>query len=163
MQVKLIFFCLLNALLSVSIAQTSFNRVSFYAIIIENDLKEVNDELLSLDKTQGKQAYKGALLMKKSGLLPEAKDKLSFFKEGRKELEQAISRDSTNVEYRFLRILIQENAPKIVNYNREIKKDASYLRKNYKNLPDIVQKALLNYSKTSKELKPEDFKNGAHG
>ena len=155
MQIKFIFTVLFIFLTGNFTGQNSSNRDVFYEAMMGKDLKAINGEL---NKLEGKEAFKGALLMKKAGLLTEPKDRLKTFKEGRAGLESAISKDSTNSEYRFLRILIQENAPKIVHYTSEIKKDALYLRTNYKSLPLTAKKALNDYSKTSKELKPEDFK-----
>jgi len=157
MPLKFIFTFLSIACFSFFSAQGSINRSVFYGVLMGNDLQEIDKELNTMNLT-GKEAFKGALLMKKSGLMPVVKEKLKLFKEGHKALELAIDKDSTNAEYRFLRLIIQENAPKIVNYNKEIKQDASYLRKNYDNLPANLQKVIVDYSKSSKALKPEDFK-----
>jgi hypothetical protein len=162
MLLKFTLSILLSMCLGVFSAQTTFNTSRFYAAITNNDLKDINSVLQDLTSFKNKEAYQGALLMKKSGLLSDVGEKLKLFKEGRKTLETAISKDTSNSEYRFLRLLIQENAPKIVNYNAEIKKDASYLRENYKNLSHPLQKEILNYSIHSKELKLEDFKNETH-
>lgn len=162
MLLKFTLSVLLSTSLSFFNAQTSFSPTRYYTAIMGNNLKDVNSVLHEFSGLKNKDAYQGALVMKKSGLLSDAGEKLKLFKEGRKKLETAISRDTMNCEYRFLRLLIQENAPKIVNYNTEIKKDASYLRKNYKTLSLSIQKEILNYSKHSKELKPEDFKVETH-
>jgi hypothetical protein len=162
MQVKSILISLLSLWLNYSQVQPTFNRSSFYGVLSGKSLKEIDNELNALDKSPGNSAFKGTLRMKKSGMTADPKDKLKFFKTGRQELESAIAGDSTNSEYRFLRILIQENVPKIVRYNGDIKKDASYLRKHYKTLPSAAKQALLDYSKKSKELKPEYFINAAN-
>jgi hypothetical protein len=144
-------------------AQTSLDKTKFYAVISSKNLTEINAELNIISQTPThSEPHEGALLMKKAGLLTEAKTKLKTFKTGHTKLESAIAKDSTNAELRFLRLIIQENAPKIVNYSSEIKKDASYLRENYKNLAPEVRKALLDYCQTSKVLKREDFKRGVH-
>ena len=161
MQLRAIFSLILFAWFGFLPAQAGFNREAFYKVMMGHSISEI-DKTLNNPDLKDKRAFKGALLMKKSGFLTQAKEKLGVFRLGIKELESSIVKDSSNAEYRFLRLMIQENAPGVVNYNREIKKDASYLRKNYKNLPPATQKALLDYSKTSKELKPEDFKNEVH-
>jgi hypothetical protein len=157
MQIRFIISFLFSIWFGISQAQTTFNRSLFYSVLSSESLEDVDHELTSLKNSPEKKAFEGALLMKKSGLVSDPKDKLSLFKSGRAVLEQAIAEDSTNTEFRFLRLLVQERAPKLVHYNSEIKKDASYLRENYKNLLPVVQKAVFNYSKTSKELKPGDF------
>ncbi|MCH5715884.1 hypothetical protein [Niabella hibiscisoli] len=48
--------------------------------------------------------------------------------------------------------MIQENAPKIVGYNKNITDDAKLVKASLKSLPEVVQKAVLSYSKTSKAL-----------
>ncbi|WP_317898290.1 hypothetical protein [Aurantibacillus circumpalustris] len=162
MPVKYIFLLVLSSWLSFFSAQAAINRSSFYSAMMHENLDVIDHELDKLNKNSIGEAFKGALMMKKSGLVKPAKDKLSFFKEGRKNLESALKKDTSNVEYHFLRLIIQENTPKIVNYNSEIKRDASYLRENYKNQTIELQKVIFSYSKKSKTLKPEDFKNELH-
>ena len=162
MAIKIIFSFILTSWFSLCSSQVAFNKTAFYSALMNENIKTINEELDLVNSVNNKAAYKGALLMKKSGLLKQTKDKLETFKEGRKTLETAINNDNSNPEYRFLRLIIQENAPKIVNYNAEIKKDASYLRQNYKNLSSELQNLILNYCKKSKELNPQDFKNELH-
>ena len=158
MQVKIILPFLLLTWFGFTKIQSALNRGNYYEAITGNDVSRMDVQLAVLEKLGGHEAFTAALLMKKSGLLADAKEKLRLFKAGHQHLEASIAKDSLNTEYRFLRLLIQENAPKIVNYNKEIKKDASYLRKNFKNLPSVLQNTILDYSKRSEELKPEDFK-----
>ncbi|MFD2918995.1 hypothetical protein ACFS6H_04675 [Terrimonas rubra] len=105
-----------------------------------------------------KQAFEGALLMRKSGLISGPAKKLSTFKEGKEKLEAAIGRDNDNTEFRFLRLLIQENAPNIVKYKKNLDEDKAMIIKGYKSLPAVVQSAIVTYSKTSKIISPDDFK-----
>jgi hypothetical protein len=100
-----------------------------------------------------KEAYEGALLMKKAGLVANAKEKLSLFKSGRSKLESAISKNTDNTEYRFLRVVIQEHAPRIVKYKNELEEDAKLIRNNFKNLSAFLQQVINDYSKKSTVLK----------
>ena len=75
---------------------------------------------------------------------------LASFKAGKVKLESAIEKDSANTEYRFLRLMIQENAPKILGYHTALEKDNLYIRKNFKTLSPVVQQAVLGYSRQSK-------------
>jgi len=59
--------------------------------------------------------------MKKAGLVAGVGNKLKVFKTGLQELEASIKQDNTNAEYRFMRLMIQENAPGILGYKKEIK------------------------------------------
>lgn len=102
-------------------------------------------------------AYLGTLNMKKSGLLKEPADKLKHFKKGHQQLEECIQKDTLNPELRFLRLMIQENSPKILNYHANQSQDAAYLRKNYRKLDEVTKKALLHYSQKSKALPVKDL------
>jgi hypothetical protein len=92
--------------------------------------------------------------MKKAGLVGGPGKKLRTFKDGHKRLEAAIQKDSNNAEYRFLRVMVQENAPGILNYNKELQTDGEFVNKHFEKLPPVVQKAITDYSKRSKVLKP---------
>ncbi len=104
-----------------------------------------------------KTAYLGALNMKKAGLLKEPSEKLKLFKKGHQQLEDCIQKDSANLELRFLRLMIQENSPKILNYHANQSQDAAYLRKNYRKLDEVTKKALFSYSQKSKSLPVKDL------
>jgi hypothetical protein len=136
-----------------------FDKEAYFAAIAGSDLVEINSILASLEASSipGKSAYEGALLMRKSGLLSKAREKLAIFKSGRAKLEEAIKNDNTNIEYRFLRLIIQENAPKILNYKNNTRNDAELIRTSFKKLEPVVQQAIKNYSKTSTFLKPTDL------
>ena len=137
----------------------SFDLSTFYEAIAGNDTNELNSVLTELKQSDlpGKEAYEGTILMKKSGMLSKAKEKLSVFKSGRAKLEAAIQKDPGNCEYRFLRLIIQENVPKVVKYKSNIKEDSTLIRASYKTLSPIVQQAVKDYSKKSKTLTPSDF------
>ena len=137
----------------------SFNREAFYAVMASGDLEEINNELI-LVRSQSiieKDAYEGALLMRKAGLLKKPEEKLKAFKSGRIKLETVLSDNNENGEYRFLRLTIQEHAPHIVKYYKEQGSDSEYIKAVFKNLSPVIQTAIRNYSKTSKILRPEDF------
>ena len=132
-----------------------FDRSAFYDAMASDNLESVNRQLNFLQGTSinEKEAYEGALLMKKAGLMPKAKEKLSLFKSGRLKLETAIKKDMANTEFRFLRLIIQEHAPKAVNYSSELENDSLLVRTNYKTLPEVVQQAIHDYSKKSRVFK----------
>jgi hypothetical protein len=135
--------------------KSKLNREKFYSVISSDDLNKVDDQLRSLEELTipEKEGFTGALLMKKAGLLKNVKNKIKLFKEGNHKLEDAIEKDSLNIEYRFLRLIIQENAPDILNYHKDLKKDSTFIKENYKNLPLVVRQAIEDYSKKSKVLK----------
>ncbi len=137
----------------------SFDRAGFYGVMKSGDSDAINNELTILESASipEKEAYEGALLMKKAGLVTKAKDKLKFFKPGRIKLETALMNDGDNGEYHFLRLTVQEHAPKAAKYSKELEKDRDYVLKSFKNLLPVVQQAIADYSKTSKVLHQEDF------
>ena len=134
--------------------KTVFDKSAFYSALAANNLDAVNAQL-SIIKTASiteKDAYEGALLMKKAGMITKAKEKLSLFKAGRLKLEASIKKDKGNAEFNFLRLIIQEHAPKLVDYRNDLANDISAIRSNYKTLPPVVQQAISDYSKKSKVL-----------
>jgi hypothetical protein len=137
----------------------NFDRLAFYQVFANGKLADINTELevVKSAMVQEKEAFEGSLLMKKAGLMAFPGDKLSFFKSGRKKLESSIQKDDSNAEFRFLRFVIQENAPGIVNYRENLQEDLDYIRKSFKSLPKVVQDAVSDYSKKSKLLHPGDF------
>ena len=134
--------------------KTTFDKPAFYSAMAANNLEAVNTQLIIIKAAfiTEKDAYEGALLMKKAGMVTKAKEKLSLFKTGRLKLEAAIKKDNENAEFNFLRLIIQEHAPKIVDYRSDIENDISAIRSNYKTLAPAVKQAISDYSKKSKVL-----------
>lgn len=148
----------LGFVLAVSTPQ-SFDREAYYAIMANGTLDEINEELIIVKGVfiKDKDAFEGALLMRKAGLLKKPEDKLKAFKSGRIKLEMAIMEDKDNIEFRFLRVMIQEHAPHIVKYFKELAEDRKQIINAFPDLFPVVQKAILSYTKSSKILRPEDF------
>ena len=138
---------------------SNFDTGTFYAAMAGSSLQEVNTILAAIKNAAfaEMEAYEGALLMKKAGLVSKPKDKLSNFKLGRTKLEAIIKSDPSNIEYHFLRLIIQEHAPKIVNYRADLKGDAELISTMFKKLSPAVKQAVKDYSKNSKYLKSGDF------
>jgi len=139
-----------------NIPSTAFDKSAFYNAMASENIDAVNSQLavIKASSINEKEAYEGALMMKKAGLVAKAKEKLSLFKAGRLKLEAAIKKDKENAEFSFLRLIIQEHAPKLVEYNNNIKTDIAAILTNYKTLHPVVQQAINDYSKKSKVLKP---------
>ncbi|GAB3418853.1 hypothetical protein [Niabella aquatica] len=135
-------------------AQTGAGKQELYAALASGSMAAWNKQLEHVKNLKGndKAAFEGTLLMRKSGALKTPPQKLNVFKQGYKLLEEAIRKEPQNVEFRFLRLMIQENAPRIVGYNKNLAEDAKTVKNNYKSLPDAVQQAVSAYSKTSKVL-----------
>ncbi len=133
----------------------AFDRSEFYAAMSSDKLDEINAQLniIKGSSIAEKDAYEGALLMKKAGMVTNTKEKLRLFKSGRSKLETSITKDNNNIEYRFLRVIIQEHAPKIVKYRNQLEDDSRMIQANFKSLPPFLQQVITDYSKKSKVLK----------
>jgi hypothetical protein len=136
-----------------------FKKASFYKILSDGKEVDLNQQLdvLKLSSFEGKEAFEGTLLMKKAGIIKGAKNKLNLFRAGHKKLEAVLQKDSLNVEFRFLRLIIQEHSPGILGYKSELDKDKNYIRENFKKLTAVVQQAVIDYSKTSRVLSLENY------
>ena len=143
-------------------AQTStsaLNRTDFYAAFASDNISTIQKELdiISQSLYNGKEAFEGALMMKKAGLMKGASSKLKAFRAGREKLENMLSKYADNAEFRALRLMIQEKAPKILGYDKQLDEDQKYIIEHFKTIPEAGQKAILDYSKSSKVLSPTDF------
>jgi hypothetical protein len=125
----------------------------------KGDKKAVEDELALLKESdvKGKMGYTGALLMKEADLVKRPKRKLDLFIAGRKLLETALLTDYENTEFHFLRLTVEEHAPKVVHYHSDIDRDKSFIVAKFKDMLPVVQKAILDYCKESKVLHVEDL------
>lgn len=145
--------------ITVNVYAQQFNRQQFYKAMAGKSVDDINNQLTAIKQSNlhDKDAFEGALLMKKADLVGSKKEKLNLFKSGKAKLEPVIAKDTTNAEYRFLRLQIQEHAPKAVKYNDKLKSDKTFISKTYKTLLPEVQQAILDYSKQSKILLPADL------
>jgi len=162
MRYKLIFalvFILINTAAQAKSILAKFDRAAFYAVIKTGNKQEIDKEIdvVAASDIREKDAYSGFLLMRKAGLVTLPAQKLKLFKAGRIQFETALSSDNDNAEYHFLRLIIEEKAPKVVKYSNDLDTDKQIVIKAYKNLPAVIQNAIMDYSKTSKVLHTQDF------
>ena len=141
--------------------QTSqtFHKQDFYKGMLSENLIEVNALFISTKTVSlpDRDAYEGALLMKKSDLIDNKKTKLSLFRTGKQKLDSTILENDENCEFRLLRLMIQENAPQILGYNKQINEDCILIKKKFSSSTVLLQNIILDYSKKSKKLKLADF------
>jgi hypothetical protein len=141
--------------ISLLISTLTFSKSTFFVSISNGTSEEVATMVKTLEnaaQSNERDAYLGAIKMKRAGQLKSLSDKSKMFKAGKDLLETAISLDHTNVEYRFLRLIIQENAPAILGYSDCISADAKKVKAGYKTLPESVKNAVIDYAKTSNNL-----------
>jgi len=132
---------------------------AFYAAFSAIDSQAISRQLSVLDAAtfKEKDAYRGALLMKQSGGQRQPKAKMRLFKTGRDLLEQALREEPHNAEYRFLRLAIQEHAPRLLNYHNRLEEDRAIILQAFPQLPLGLQQAILRYCETSEWLDAEAF------
>lgn len=147
---------ILSMLLSIScITNAQIDRKEIFTALSGVNESKIESELSKLEKltkSDEVDAFKGALMMKLSSYQKTPKEKLAKFNEGKKLLESAIQKHGANCEYRFLRLLIQENAPKQLKYNGNIEEDAAKILANYTELKQVTKDAVTSYAKKSSYL-----------
>jgi len=87
--------------------------------------------------------YKGCATIMMANHLINPFSKWSKFSSGREMLEQAISKDSTNIELRYLRFTIQTKAPSFLGYHNNISSDKLFLLKEINKLKDMQLNKLI--------------------
>lgn len=140
---------------------TSINSTNVYLALKNKSITTVNltiQELEKKDNSSLKNAYLGALFMRKSGITKLMTTKMKLFKKGHSLLEYEIKQHPKNVEYRFLRLIIQENAPTFLKYNQNIANDKKLILDNYPKLGAKLKNNIKEYSSISNIIKSSDLK-----
>ncbi|WP_273565335.1 hypothetical protein [Maribacter halichondriae] len=111
----------------------------------EEMTKKLHDNLISVSKNDETVlvAYKGAITTMMSKYAEGIKDKKTFFKDGRELLEFAVETVPESVEIRCIRLSVQENAPKIVGYKKNIVEDKQFILDNYASMTDTGAKEFV--------------------
>lgn len=146
---------------AILIAPASIDKLSYYKAFESNSEEKIESKLSNLEKMSAsttKDAYIGALIMKHSQFWETPKEKATHFREGKNLLEQAISSKPTNAEFRFLRLAIQENTPKVLKYKINLEEDKNLIIEKFGTLDAIVKKVIKTYAKSSNILSEEQFK-----
>lgn len=137
-------------------AASTFSKTDFFTTLSsgsQSEIEKIEQKIASDKQGISQQAYLGTIKMKLSEFEKTPGDKLKGFKSGKNLLELSIAEEPNNVEFRFLRLIIQENAPKMLKYNTEISADAAFVKTNYDKLSKELKTAVSNYSKSSTSLK----------
>ena len=151
--------CILTMLITSE--NDNFNKQEFYMTLSSTSLEKIDITLNKLNKhvsTSQIRAYTGALMIKKSNFVKIINDKLELFKQGKSLLEKEIEDSPTNIEYRFIRLSIQEHIPEILNYNNNIMEDKKIIVLKYTTLDKELQTIIMNYAKQSKIITSLDLK-----
>ncbi len=153
-------YCTLLLVLMASF-QDAFNRKELYGALAGESVEAIDQLVVQLKKDNDNQLYKayiGALSMKRAGLMKVAPGvKLKTFKEGAVMLESIIEENPDNAEYRLLRLIIQENAPRILKYHKNIEEDKNLIVDQFNELDKSLKSEIRNYGKTSEALKDNEI------
>ncbi|WP_229248626.1 hypothetical protein [Dyadobacter sandarakinus] len=137
------------------------DKQAFYKVLEAGDESRIDEMVAELEKESSSatvKAYMGALIMKKAGFVKGASAKVKTFKKGAQLLEDEIKNNPGNTEYRFLRLTIQEHAPGILKYNKQLEEDKAAVVKGYSGLEPALKTIIRDYARDSRVLKKEDLK-----
>jgi hypothetical protein len=120
----------------------------------ESNAKEFASKLNEVSKEDNKTlvAYKGASLAILSKLEKKVSDKSKKFKEGSSLIEYAVANEPNSIEIRMIRLSVQENVPKIVNYRGNKKEDKKFLLDHYKEQTGILKVYIGDFIAQSKSF-----------
>ena len=120
-------------------------RLEFQEIKNEADIEKIlafdYDNVLETELEMIK-AYQAAGTCMMANYVFSPISKLKYFNDGKKELDELISK-SKEVENVYLRLLIQLNVPRSLNYHKNIEEDVAYLETHMAKAP-----IELSYKKT---------------
>lgn len=107
-------------------------RANYNKLVSDKELCE--KMIADLDKAKNNSAthlaYLGALQTIWANHIFSPVSKLGTFKEGKKNIEQAIKKEPSNVELRFIRLSVQKNAPSFLGYKSNINEDTEFIKEN---------------------------------
>ena len=139
--------------LSVSVSAGSER---FFTVLSQGSKDDVEKLILDYEAKgdTGSQAniYRGALYARMAGLVNTPAQRLEYFKRGRLLIEAEIKQNADNIEYRFIRLIIQEQAPSIVRYRDNIEEDSALIIAAYQGLDERLKRELQRYAATSQVL-----------
>jgi hypothetical protein len=118
----LLFFVLLIA---IQVKATDI-RSDFHKGMFQEDRLEDISESNSYPNTSLVNAYKGVCKTMLADYMYMPTSKLSYFNDGKADIEKAIGAQPKNPELRYLRLLVQLNAPFFLGYNDEIDTDINF-------------------------------------
>jgi hypothetical protein len=124
----------------------------------ESSAKELSIKLakVNVDSDKTLVAYKGASITLLSKFANKIADKIANFKEGSKLVELAVAAEPDNVEIRMIRLSIQENIPKFINYRKNKKEDKDFILAHYKEQPSALKTYLKVFILQSKSFSSEE-------
>jgi hypothetical protein len=102
--------------------------------------------------------YKGFSLTLKAKYASEILKKKNYFTEGVETLESSIKKAPENVELRVLRMSIQENTPRFLNYNKNIAEDKQLILTGFSKSKSEVKTIAIQFISSSKLFSEKELK-----
>jgi len=141
-QASIIIMCLLISH-SIYSNETAINfRDYYYGVCLDETSIQEFDTYLSLykdSKDPTVNGYQSVIWFLWADYYVNPLKKWKYYSKGVIKLDQLIESYPDNLELRFLRLTIQENVPKFLGYNKNLKEDKEFI---YKNLTNILDKDL---------------------
>lgn len=112
-----------------------------------SDEKSCNEMILLLSEINEDKplllGYRASGMMMMAKYVQSPFSKLSYFKKGKKMLDEAIDLDVKNIELRFLRFMAQTNAPSFLGYSVNIESDKNIILRNISRMVDLKLKYFM--------------------
>jgi hypothetical protein len=96
--------------------------------------------------------YKAAAQILEAHVTTEKNKRKSYIKSGATSLESAIKSNPNNVELRVIRMSVQENIPKIVGYNKNLKEDKTFILNHYSTQNSALKTYIRKFAMQSKTM-----------
>lgn len=141
MRLIVLLFVLLSQLCSAQLSK-SYAEASQDKAKIERFKNDIEIE----KNRERKKIYQAALRVLNAKYQDKISDKKSEFVAGVKIIEELIEQKPNNVEYRWIRLTIQDNAPAILKYNSDRSTDLDIINKGIARLNNsTLKKIILDY------------------
>ena len=106
---------------------------------------KLHEDLKEVDKHDNAvlYAYKGGVMTLMARHTKKKKDKKEFFKNGAEAIEFAVSKAPHKIEIRFIRLTVQESAPRFLKYHTNIEEDKQFIINNFEHTVSKELKVLI--------------------
>lgn len=149
--------CISLAAKSMDIHQVREN----YPLAVDNKkiCKTTLNALIHMPQSAIVMVYLGAYQAMLAKHLFNPIEKLNSFSKGKKNIEKAVTMAPNSLEVRFIRLSIQANSPRILNYRSAIEVDKNYVIKGFSSIENNQLKNLVQeLSKSSTVFTPDEKK-----
>ncbi len=96
--------------------------------------------------------YKAAAEILEAKVTTDKNKRKTFVKSGATDLETVIKANPNNLELRLIRMSVQENIPKIVGYNKNLKEDKIFILTNYSKQTSALKTYVRKFAMQSKTM-----------